>query len=105
MGVLTDKFDNVVSEVLAAHSKGLLASATWPAFAHDVGKTVGLSDSHLYRSLRLAITGKIEGPPMDQILQLLQLLESGAPWSDELLPLDRRMAKLQCWLSNGGVTP
>merc|ERR1712129_453635 len=45
-----------------------------------------------------ALTGQLQGYDLRAMLRLLELLEAGAPWSQELIPLRLRVATLERWL-------
>jgi len=98
--ILADGFYEIATELVAIHAEGSLTAARWPGLVADLQKRRGLSGPRLYRPLRLALTGQLQGHDLQELLQLLELLDAGAPWNGELVPLKVRIATLERWLQH-----
>lgn len=68
--------------------------ATWKKWVKATGKATGRKGKRLFHPLRLALTGKMSGPDVGAILQVLTLCEekNAAP---DLVPLAKRIELLQ----------
>eukprot|EP00435_Cladocopium_sp_Y103_P009665 s1508_g2.t1 len=97
-GNLPDELPLVVAELLKLHDEGRLKSCQWADLASELTQRTGLKGKKLLLPLRLALTGQQKGHSLSELLELFELMEQGAPWSSEILPLDGRMALLRRWL-------
>ncbi|CAE7942986.1 DRC2 [Symbiodinium necroappetens] len=88
----------VVAEVIAAFDQGRLRSDAWEELTADLSRATGLKGKKLLQPLRFTLTGRLKGHSLPELIQLLELMERlGAPWSSDVLPLDRRVAELRTW--------
>ncbi|CAE8611684.1 unnamed protein product [Polarella glacialis] len=72
---------------------------SWTQLLRSLQERTGRSGRRLFRPLRFALTGRLAGHDLQELLRLLQLLEAGAPWGPQLIPLDARLAAVQRWLT------
>jgi len=88
----------LVEEVIAAFDRGRLRSDAWEELTADLSNATGLKGKKLLQALRFTLTGRLKGHSLPELIQLLELMERlGAPWSSDVLPLDRRVAELRTW--------
>ncbi|CAJ1440224.1 unnamed protein product [Effrenium voratum] len=87
----------VVNELVEAYHQGLLKGDSWDQLMEHLQHTQ-LKRKTLCQCLRLALTGRHKGHSLSELLQLLELMELGAPWSSEIVPLAKRMSLLTEWL-------
>ena len=87
----------MVNELVEAYHQGLLKGDSWDQLMEHLQHTQ-LKRKTLCQCLRLALTGRHKGHSLSELLQLLELMELGAPWSSEIVPLAKRMSLLTEWL-------
>jgi glutamyl-tRNA synthetase len=95
-------FKEMAAVVLAAYDDGSLPAgadgdehpAVWKKWIKATGKQMGVKGKALFHPLRLALTGKMSGPDVGAILQVLTLAQ-GADAAPGMVPLDERMAILR----------
>lgn len=95
--LMAGDFRLVVPEVILAYEEGRLRSSHWVELLDHISARCGMEGRQLLQPLRLALTGRLRGHGLRDLLCLLELLEHGAPWSAELLPLSGRISALRQW--------
>lgn len=103
---LEDNFLEVAQAVVAAHDSGDLAAAL--AGGHDgykewiksVGKAQKRKGKRLFMPMRVAFTGRMQGPDVGDVLAVLAL-ESGADVADRatFVPVADRIERLRQWVA------
>ncbi|KAI8465731.1 MAG: non-discriminatory gln-glu-trna synthetase [Monoraphidium minutum] len=104
--VVEDNFSEVAAAVLAAADAGELAAAvagghdTFKKWINGVGKGQKRKGKRLFMPMRVALTGRMQGPDVGDVLAALAL-ESGADVTDRsaFVPLDQRLATLRAWVA------
>lgn len=101
-----DNFAEVASAVLSAYDSGDLAQAVaaeggFKKWANALGKAQKRKGKRLFMPLRIALTGRMSGPDVGELLAALAL-ESGADVVDRssFVALPQRMEALRAWLSS-----
>lgn len=95
-------FNEVASAALRAYDAGELPigddgeehKGKWKKWVKAVGKEYGRKGKRLFHPLRLALTGKMSGPDVGEILQILYLTEKGEA-ATSFVPLAERMEALR----------
>ena len=85
----------VASALLKLYDAGRVQSSDWEEMIDALEEETKLKGKKLLFPLRLALTGQRKGQSLSEILQLLELMNLGAPWGPEILPLEGRMAALR----------
>lgn len=104
MQIVEDNFAEVARAVVAAHEAGELAAAVagghdaYKAWVNGIGKAQKRKGKRLFMPLRVALTGRMQGPDVGDVLAALAL-ESGADAADRaaFAPLDARIERLKRW--------
>lgn len=102
--VVDDAFAEVAGAVLAAHDSGELAAAA--AAGHDgfkdwlkgVGKAQGRKGKRLFMPARVALTGRMQGPEVGEVLGLLALEDGDVADTGAYASLAQRMEALRAWV-------
>jgi glutamyl-tRNA synthetase len=94
--VLEDDFQPIVDAIVAAHESGALATAVKEGnvkkFINDTGKALERKGKRLFMPFRIALTGRMQGPEVGDVLTLL---DKAAGSSDTIVSLDERVATLK----------
>ncbi|CAK9061079.1 Dynein regulatory complex subunit 2 (Coiled-coil domain-containing protein 65 homolog) (Flagellar-associated protein 250) [Durusdinium trenchii] len=101
---LPDEMPLVVAELLQLLDEDRLGSLTWDELKEHFART-GLKGKKLLLPVRLALTGRQRGHSLSELLPLFGLMELGAPWSSEILPLRQRLGVWRSWLEREARTP
>jgi len=99
-GVLATGFKDLVAETIAARAAGDLRGQRWEHLLARLQERSGLSGRALFKPLRFALTGRLQGHDLRELVDLLELCEAGAPWNAEFVPLDHRISTLSDWLAS-----
>ncbi|KAF6253056.1 non-discriminatory gln-glu-trna synthetase [Scenedesmus sp. NREL 46B-D3] len=102
-----DNFLEVAAAVLAAHDSGDLAAAiaggrdTFKKWINGVGKAQKRKGKRLFMPMRVALTGRMQGPDVGELLAALAQ-ESGSDVVDRssLVALPQRMETLKAWVAS-----
>ena len=102
--VVEDNFGELVAAVLAAYDSGELTEAA--ASGHDgykkwinsVGKAQGRKGKRLFMPARIALTGRMQGPDVGEVLGMLALESGDIAEADVYVTLPERMERLRTWL-------
>lgn len=102
---MEDAFQQVAEAVLAAHDSGELAEAV--AGGHDgfkkwinsVGKAQGRKGKRLFMPVRVALTGRMSGPDVGDVLAMLALESGDVADAGAYVALPQRMEQLRAWLA------
>jgi len=94
--VLEDDFEPIVEAIIKAHESGELAAAvkegTVKKIINATGKELGRKGKRLFMPFRIALTGRMQGPDVGEVLTLLG---KAAGSSDKIVSLDDRIATLK----------
>eukprot|EP00882_Tetradesmus_deserticola_P010161 GHRQ01010736.1.p1 GENE.GHRQ01010736.1~~GHRQ01010736.1.p1 ORF type:complete len:541 (+),score=308.25 GHRQ01010736.1:559-2181(+) len=101
-----DNFLEVAAAVLAAHDSGDLAAAvagghdTFKKWINGVGKAQKRKGKRLFMPMRVALTGRMQGPDVGELLAALAQ-ESGSDVADRssFVALPQRMDALRAWVA------
>lgn len=102
--VVEDGFAEVAAAVVAAYESGELASAV--ASGHDgfkkwingVGKEQKRKGKRLFMPARIALTGRMQGPDVGEVLGMLALENGDVADKDAYVALPQRIEALKAWL-------
>jgi len=94
--VLEDDFEPIVEAIIKAHESGELAAAvkegTVKKIINATGKELDRKGKRLFMPFRIALTGRMQGPDVGEVLTLL---DKAAGSSDKIVSLDDRIAALK----------
>ncbi|KAL4538795.1 hypothetical protein Ndes2526B_g02924 [Nannochloris sp. 'desiccata'] len=98
-----DNLAEVVGAILASYDSGDLATAV--AAGHDgykewikgVGKALGRKGKRLFMPARIALTGRMQGPDVGEVLSMLALEDGDVADKSVYVALPERMEKLRAW--------
>ena len=94
--VLEDDFEPIVDAIVKAHESGELATAVKEGkvknFINATGKALERKGKRLFMPFRIALTGRMQGPEVGDVLSLL---DAAAGCSDKMVNLDERVATLK----------
>lgn len=103
--VLEDGFAEVASTVLSAYESGEITEAIgqgpdgYKKWIKGVGKALGRKGKRLFMPARIALTGRMQGPDVGEVLALLAKENGDVADKDAYVPLSERMAMLKAWLA------
>eukprot|EP00242_Pyramimonas_sp_CCMP2087_P002912 CAMPEP_0198230630 /NCGR_PEP_ID=MMETSP1445-20131203/114764_1 /TAXON_ID=36898 /ORGANISM="Pyramimonas sp., Strain CCMP2087" /LENGTH=581 /DNA_ID=CAMNT_0043911187 /DNA_START=416 /DNA_END=2161 /DNA_ORIENTATION=- len=104
--VLADNFGEIVAAVLAAHASGDLAAAvaddTVKKWIMAQGKAMTRKGKGLFMPMRIALTGRMQGPEVPAVLSMLVTVEGEVAEGAGFANLDARMAELKAWATEAG---
>lgn len=110
--VLADGFEEVAAAVLEAHASGQLEAAieagpqAYKAWVNAVGKTLKRKGKRLFLPLRLALTGRVEGPEVGAALRVLHAVDAvELGQAARCIPLKERTRALRVLLETQGAVP
>ena len=93
--VLEDDFGEIADAVIAGFESGELAAAIeandFKKFVNGIGKTLYRKGKRLFMPVRIALTGRMQGPDVGEVLDLLS--SEGVP--DSAVGLEARVAALK----------
>jgi len=93
--VLEDDFGEIADAVIAGFESGELAAAIeandFKKFVNGIGKTLDRKGKRLFMPVRIALTGRMQGPDVGEVLYLLS--SEGVP--DSAVGLEARVAALK----------
>ena len=99
--VLTDSLVTVIKQLCSDYKSGALPRGNepnfgelWKAYIKQFGKALGLKGKHLYHPIRFALTGRMSGPELADILQLLSSAKPYVHPDYPLVSLEDRIAYL-----------
>lgn len=115
--VRDDAFGEVVAAVLAAADSGELAAAAaaggpggdggeaYKAWAKAVGKATGRKGKRLFMPLRVALTGRTQGPDVGEVVAALERCDAARDLAPGVafVPLGARVAALRAWAAKEGL--
>lgn len=91
--------------MLAAHDSGELAAAaagghdTYKKWVNGVGKAQGRKGKRLFMPMRVALTGRMSGPDVGEVLGMLSLEAGDVADAAAYVALPQRMEQLRAWLA------
>ncbi|KAI7838189.1 hypothetical protein COHA_008037 [Chlorella ohadii] len=103
--VVEDNFQQVAEAVLAAHDSGELAAAVasghdgYKKWVNSVGKAQGRKGKRLFMPMRVALTGRMAGPDVGDVLGMLALESGDVADAAAYVQLPQRMEQLRAWLA------
>ena len=110
--VLADGFEEVASAVLEAHTSGQLEAAieagpqAYKAWVNAVGKALKRKGKRLFLPLRLALTGRVEGPEVGAALRVLHAVDAAElGQAARCVPLEERARALRALLESRRAVP
>jgi glutamyl-tRNA synthetase len=114
--VRDDGFAEIVAAVLAAADSGELQAAAeagargdggeaYKTWAKAVGKATGRKGKRLFMPLRVALTGRTQGPDVGEVVAALALCDAGRDLAPGVAfsPLAERVATLSAWAGREGM--
>ncbi|CAK9881508.1 unnamed protein product [Sphagnum jensenii] len=101
--IVDDNITEVVSSIVAAYDSGELQAVidgdhdAWQKWIKGIGKTFKRKGKRLFMPVRIALTGRMQGPEMGAILRLLREGETSGIITDKgsLVPLSERIKVLR----------
>merc|ERR1712151_1015857 len=97
--VLEDDFGEIVDAVVARHENGELKAAVaegkFQNLVKEIGKELGRKGKRLFMPVRVALTARMQGPDVGDVLALLSVAEDGGAAADKLVSLDARIEALK----------
>lgn len=93
-------FKALAEKVLTAYDAGEIPlgregeEVTWKKWVKATGKEMGIRGKALFHPLRLALTGKMSGPDIGEILKLLTMAEE-ANAAPSMVPISKRIETLR----------
>lgn len=97
--VLEDEFGEIVDAVVKGYESGELQVAVdegkFKGFVKGIGKTSGRKGKRLFMPIRVALTGRMQGPEVSDVLALLSAAEKEGAAADVLVPLGKRIETLK----------
>jgi glutamyl-tRNA synthetase len=101
--VVEDGFSEVAAAVVAAYENGDLTAAIesggFKKWINGMGKEMGRKGKRLFMPVRVALTGRMQGPDVGEVLALLAKENGDVSESGAYVPLSERIAQLKGWLS------
>lgn len=111
--VRDDGFGEIVQAVLAAADSGELQGAAeagdggegYKTWAKAVGKATGRKGKRLFMPLRVALTGRTQGPDVGEVVAALARCDPGRDLAAGVafVPLSTRVAALRAWAGKEGL--
>lgn len=104
--VVEDGFVEVARAVLAGYDSGELTEAVgagpdgFKKWVNGVGKAQGRKGKRLFMPARIALTGRMQGPDVGEVLRMLALEDGDAAAGAGYVPLQQRMEKLRAWAAS-----
>lgn len=105
--VLNDGFKEVATVVLRDYKAGKLPTGAedtlaelWKAYMKDIGKELNKKGKGLFHPVRLALTGRMNGPDIGEQLKLIHAAKDAVPETYPLVSLDARMKELEQYLAS-----
>ncbi|CAK9277631.1 unnamed protein product [Sphagnum jensenii] len=101
--IVDDNITEVVSSIVAAYDSGELQAVidgdhdAWQKWIKGIGKTFKRKGKRLFMPVRIALTGRMQGPEMGAILRLLREGETSGIITEKgsLVPLSERIKVLR----------
>lgn len=96
-----DGFGEVAAAVLAAHDSGELAAAVaggadgFKKWINGLGKAQGRKGKRLFMPVRIALTGRMQGPDVGELLRMLATEEGDVAEAGAYVALPQRMEALR----------
>ena len=110
--VLADTFEEVASVVLEAHASGQLEAAieagpqAYKAWVNAIGQALKRKGKRLFLPLRLALTGRVEGPEVGAALRVLHAVDAAElGQAARCVPLEERARALRALLESRRAVP
>lgn len=106
--VVGDGFVEVARAVLEAHESGELAEAAslgvdgYKKWINGVGKAQGRKGKRLFMPARVALTGRMQGPDVGEVLGMLELENGDVADKSKYVPIAERMERLKGWVMSQG---
>lgn len=91
---------NVLKKVAELHAEGTLISSIqeegWKKWTKAVGKELGVKGKNLFMPLRIAFSGRMQGPDLAELVALLLKIEGDGIFTEAagFVNLEKRLAKL-----------
>jgi len=104
--VVEDGFVEIARAALAAHDSGELAEAItggpdgFKKWLNGVGKAQGRKGKRLFMPARIALTGRMQGPDVGEVLRMLALENGDVAASDKYVSVSQRMETLRKWVQS-----
>lgn len=101
---IEDGFGEVASAVVSAYESGELnealqdGAAGFKKWIKALGKSLDRKGKRLFMPARIALTGRMQGPDVGELLELLSLENGDVADKSIYIPLTERMAMLKAWL-------
>lgn len=104
--ILEDDFVQVAEAVLASYDSGELDTAIkgeakdFKSWINAIGKAQERKGKRLFMPIRIALTGRMQGPDVGDVMRLLAMEDGDVQQPHTLIGLDDRMKALRAWVSN-----
>lgn len=103
--ILDDDFLSIANAVVAAYDAGELQQAIagdakeFKGWINSIGKAQERKGKRLFMPIRIALTGRMQGPDVGDVMRLLAL-ESGDVTSHPVVKLEDRIKTLRSWVES-----
>jgi len=102
-----DGFGEIVKAVVDGYESGALTEAVkegnFKGWVNATGKALERKGKRLFMPARLALTGRMQGPDVGEVLTIISLAEGEIAEDGLLVGLDARVAELKAWASEAGI--
>jgi glutamyl-tRNA synthetase len=99
--VVEDAYGEIVQAVVEGFESGELAKVVadgeFKGWMMGVGKALGRKGKRLFMPMRIALTGRMQGPDVGEVLSILALAEGQVAEEGALMLLPERVAALKAW--------
>lgn len=102
--ILEDNFLEVANAVLQAYESGELQAAiadgepkAFKNWINSIGKAQERKGKRLFMPIRIALTGRMQGPDVGDVMRLLALEDNDVQQPHQVKSLDHRMKELKGW--------
>jgi len=105
--VVEDEYGEIVTAVVEGFESGALpgaiAAGDFKGWVNGVGKALGRKGKRLFMPMRIALTGRMQGPDVGEVLSILALAEGQVAEEGALMLLPERVAALKAWAAEAGM--
>ena len=105
--VVEDEYGEIVTAVVEGFESGALpgaiAAGDFKGWVNGVGKALGRKGKRLFMPMRIALTGRMQGPDVGEVLSILALAEGQVTEEGALMLLPERVAALKAWAAEAGM--
>jgi len=107
--IIEDGFGDIVAACVEGFESGALpeaiAAGDFKGWVNKTGKALERKGKRLFMPMRIALTGRMQGPDVGEQLSILALCEGEIAEEGLLVELPARMAELKAWAAEAGLKP